>query len=863
MSSENSFKKLPETIIPKHYHISLIPNLINLNFFGEISVDIEIIEPTNDIKFNALNLEINSVTLMNVRDSTELQPLKIVILPEDETANLNFSPSINAGSYVLKMSFKGLLEDNMKGFYRSKHEDESGIVTYSAVTQFAPTDARRCFPCWDEPAIKATFDINLTVPKDLVALSNMPVVGSVDVDGLIRYTYDTTPKMSTYLVAVLVGHFDYCESKTENGVLLRVYTPKGKSEQGLFALDVTKKVLPYYETYFKIPYPLPKLDLVAVASLSYGAMENWGLITYRECRLLVDAENTSAASKQATALTVGHELTHQWFGNLVTMEWWTDLWLNEGYASFMQFLCIDRFFPEYDIWSQFLNNMYIPALELDGLSHSHPIEVLVNDPSEINEIFDSISYNKGASIIRMLVGYIGNEKFEEGMHLYLSRHRYGNMRTGNLWDALAECSRLPVSEVMSTWTKQMGFPLLKVTAKQSDDETGISLTITQQKFVADGSVSPEGYTWMVPITISTSSNRTQKIDDTLLSTKSTEIFVPNVGPSDWIKINPGAIGYYRTQYTGQMLDNFVPDIKSGRISPIDRLMLLNDLFAMVKAGLAKTTELLKFLRAFEDETNSNVWCSIVTILGRLGTLLSYTDNGEAFRKYQKTLLNKIYLKLGWNPHPSETHVDALLRSIILNRFASLGDENMMKEARERFSKHVKSEEKLSADLRSACYKCVLLNGGRREFETLLELYRSTDLNEEKMRIVLSLGCTRKDELLKELLQFGLSDEVKTQDSTLVISSVAQTKPGRDLAWQFLKNHWDGLTGAGPLLSRLVKQVTENFASTEKADDVRAFFGGKRDSRVERSVQQALETIALNVAWLERDADDIKTYLNAC
>lgn len=282
-------------------------------------------------------------------------------------------------------------------------------------------------------------------------------------DGEFRVLkFDKTPIMSTYLVAVVVGEYDFVEGKSSDGVLVRVYTPKGKKEQGQFALEVATKVLPYYNKYFNIAYPLPKMDLIAIADFSAGAMENWGLVTYRETCLLVDPQNTSTVRKQWIALIVGHELAHQWFGNLVTMEWWTHLWLNEGYASFVEFLCVAHLFPEYDIWTQFVTDTYIKALELDALKNSHPIEVPVGHPSEIDEIFDDISYNKGASVIRMLHSYIGDEDFRKGMSLYLNRHSYSNALTEDLWAALEEASSKPVGDVMSTWTKQQGFPVLKV-----------------------------------------------------------------------------------------------------------------------------------------------------------------------------------------------------------------------------------------------------------------------------------------------------------------------------------------------------------------------------------------------------------------
>lgn len=352
---------------------------------------------------------------------------------------------------------------------------------------------------------------------------------------------------------------------------------------------------------------------------------------------MVDPQNTSAVSKQWIALVVGHELAHQWFGNLVTMEWWTHLWLNEGYASFVEFLCVNYLFPEYDIWTQFVNDSYIKALELDSLKNSHPIEVPVNNPSEIDEIFDDISYNKGASVIRMLHHYIGDADFRKGMHLYLTRHQYKNTFTEDLWAALEEASNKPVGDVMSTWTKQMGFPVVTVVQK-SCAEGGVTLSLSQSKFIADGSKPTEEYLWMIPISISTSKNPGKEAISTVLSTKQADVHIPDVGPNDWIKINPGTIGFYRTQYPPEMLEKLIPAIRNKSLPPLDRLGLLDDLFAMVKAGHTSTVEVLKMLRAYEDETDYNVWSSISNILGKLGQLMSHTEFEDAYNQVKHLII---------------------------------------------------------------------------------------------------------------------------------------------------------------------------------------------------------------------------------
>lgn len=582
----------------------------------------------------------------------------------------------------------------------------------------------------------------------------MPVVSEENVDDNLRSVrFDRTPVMSTYLVAAVVGEYDYVEGKSKDGVLVRVYTPVGKKEQGLFALGVATKVLPYYKEYFDIAYPLPKMDLVAIGDFSAGAMENWGLVTYRESFVLVDPENTSLIRKQSIALTVGHEIAHQWFGNLVTMEWWTHLWLNEGYASFVEFLCVNKLFPEYDIWTQFVTDMYTRALELDSLANSHPIEVPVGHPSEIDEIFDEISYNKGASVIRMLHHYIGDADFRKGMNLYLTRHQYKNTETEDLWAALGEASNKPVGQVMSTWVKQMGFPVINVSSVQEGNKR--VLTLTQSKFTANGNDN-EDYFWMVPITISTSKSPNNIAHTTILDKKSMTIELDNVEESDWVKVNPGTVGYYRTRYTPEMLDQLRPAIRNQTLPPLDRLGLIDDLFALVQAGRAPTTEVLKLIDAYRNESNYTVWSSITNSLAKLQIVLSHTDIQSQFHAYSIRLYKPIADRLGWECKPEEKHLDTLLRSLVVNRLVACACPATIEEAKKRFKLHATGQCPLPADLRSACYKAVMQNGDISTYEDMLRLYRATDLHEEKDRISRALGSFKDVEILKKVVDFALS-----------------------------------------------------------------------------------------------------------
>ncbi|CAD7003787.1 unnamed protein product [Ceratitis capitata] len=823
-----------------------------------------ICDATKSITLNALDITLGKVEL-DINGEI-LQPSNISYSTDNETATLTFVQELPAdASGVLNISFAGELNDKMKGFYRSKYFTPGGEERYAGVTQFEATDARRCFPCWDEPAIKATFDITLVVPQDRVALSNMPEVQEENIENnLRRIRFDRTPIMSTYLVAVVVGEYDHVEGKSEDGVIVRVFTPIGKKEQGLFALEVATKVLPYYKSYFNIAYPLPKMDLIAISDFSAGAMENWGLVTYRETFVLVDPKNTSLMRKQSIALTVGHEIAHQWFGNLVTMEWWTHLWLNEGYASFVEFLCVNHLFPEYDIWTQFVTDMYTRALELDSLKNSHPIEVPVGHPCEIDEIFDEISYNKGASVIRMLHDYIGEKDFRKGMNIYLTRHQYKNTFTEDLWAALQEASSKPVAKVMSTWIKLKGFPVVSVESIQKGDNQRV-LKLTQNKFTADGSAPDGDYTWVIPVNISTSRDPNKIAKTFLLDQKSMEVVLDDVSADDWVKINPGTVGFYRTRYSKEMLEKLLPAVRDMVLPPLDRLGLIDDMFAMVQAGQASTAEVLKLIDSYRNETNYTVWTAITNSLANLHILISHTDLMEHFNRYGEKLYRPVAESLGWEVREGENHLDTLLRSLVLSRLVSFRCKDVIAEAQTRFHAHADGSNPIPADLRSACYKAVLQDGDEKIFNEMLQLYRTTDLHEEQDRISRALGCIGNVDLLRKVIDFAMSGEVRAQDSVFVIVAVAVNPKGRDMAWEFFKDNNQKLLQqyqGSFLLTRLIKYLIENFASEERAVEVENYFKQNQFPGTERTVSQAVETIRLNANWLKRDLDSLTSYLKS-
>ena len=846
---------LPEDITPKRYDITLKPDLERFTFEGSESVEVEVNAATRRIVVHATELEIHAATLERAGVSRE--PTDIEANEEEETVAFVFGETLEPGPARLAVQFTGQLNDKMHGFYRSVYQRD-GEQRTMAVTQFEATDARRAFPCWDEPARKAVFAVTLVVPEDRVAVSNMPprAVETGD-DGLKTVRFADTPVMSTYLLAFVVGDFDYVETETKEGVTVRVYTPVGRREQGRFALDVAAQTLSFFDDYFGIAYPLPKMDLLAIPDFAAGAMENWGAVTYRETAILVDPEESSAGTRQRVAIIVAHELAHQWFGNLVTMEWWTHLWLNEGFASWIEFLAVDHLFPEWDMWTQFVYSDFGRALSLDGLKSSHPIEIEVRDPKQISEIFDGISYSKGASVIRMLAAYLGADTFRGGLRRYLERFQYANATTEDLWQALAEESGKPVKRIMDTWTKQTGYPLLSVNMNQGEVE------LHQSRFFLSGVPDRDDTSrWAVPLAIRTGAAR-----DTfgVFEDERTSVGVDG-GRTGWVKVNPDQTGFYRGNYSGELWDRLAGAVEAGELSSaIDRLGLQNDAFALARAGYLDPGRPLALASAYGNETDYTVWADLSENLRAYDIVLADRPCHESFRAFARGLYQIIYASLGWDARPGESHLTKLLRPMVIGLLGRYGDPKVNAEALRRFDRAAAEGMPVAPDLRVAVYGQVVESRGSEGYEAVLALYREAELHEEKNRCLRALGCGADPGLLRRTLEFSLSDEVRGQDTPLAVAGVAMNPLGRDLAWDFLREKWtefDRRYGQGGfIIARIVSITTEDFTTLEKAGEVEAFFEAHPAPAAARTVRQSLERIRSNALWLERDGEAIARWLD--
>jgi puromycin-sensitive aminopeptidase len=841
--------RLPTHIIPERYTLTLEPDLNRHTFLGTVEIVLTCTKPTREITLHAVELALSSAVA--VCKGSAHTATRISASPSAETVTLTF-PEVLRGTITLSISYTGTLNDKMHGFYRSTYTAHGKEHTM-AVTQFESTFARYALPCIDEPAAKAVFQLSVVVEPNLTALSNTHEAESAVLpDGRLKVTFHPTPKMSTYLLACIIGLFESIEKKSARGTTVRVFVTRGKEHQAHFALDVATRCLDFYESYFKIPYPLQTLDNIAIPDFAAGAMENWGAITYRETALLYDPDESSAQNKQRVALVIAHELAHQWFGNLVTMEWWTDLWLNEGFANYIEYLAIDALFPEWDIWTQFVHVDANEAMRLDALNATHPIEIEVHHPSEVNEIFDAVSYAKGATVIRMLAEYVGARDFQKGLREYLTRHAYGNARTKDLWAALERASGKPVRKIMAGWTLQPGYPVVTLA------RSATAVTLTQTRYFSSMAHTKPGLErWSIPMHLQ---NGTQKQKPSLLSTARATLPVKKQVP--WVNANRDAIGMYRTNYDSASLFTLTAALTSGALTPRDRIRIVSDAFTLGFSGDAPISDALTLATAFKTETDYSVWAALLSELDILLTLVEGTPGEKPLQHFIRALILPLKAKVGWAPKPKESHTAQLLRGLVWSTLVRTNDAESIAECVHRFAAHEKGT-RVPPDVRPAVYAAYIKNGGAKEIKNLLRLYESETLHAEKTRILVALGVATRVVDLRSVLRFSLSQRVRSQDTRWTFLSAARSMRGAHVAWEVITEHWDVINTrfgkSGHDLPRFV-HCASLLSTEEDYTAVRDFFKTHNATGATRAVEQTLESIRSRILWRKKHAAGTAAWL---
>ncbi len=818
--------RLPRSVIPNHYDILLEPDLEKAVFDGNVGIDVDIAEPTTDVVLNAIELEIATAT---VTQGDVVQHATISMDTESERATLTVASELATGSARIDIAFAGVLNDDLRGFYRSVYTVD-GVEKVMATTQFEATDARRAFPCWDEPDLKATYGVTLVVDDGLMAVSNTSETGRRTLEsGKIEVSFADTMKMSTYLVAFIVGELVATDPVDVDGTPLRIIAPPGNEHLTEFALDMGAHALRFFSEYYDIPYPGDKLDQVAIPDFAFGAMENLGCITYRETALLLDPATATQGEMTRVADVIAHEIAHMWFGDLVTMQWWNGIWLNEAFATFAEMKCVHAYRPEWERWLSF-SSMRAISQETDALSATRPIEIEVASPEDANAMFDVLTYQKGSSVLRMLEQYLGEEQFQAGVTAYLKQHAYGNTDTPDLWAALEAASGEPVGEIMDTWIFQGGYPRLNV------ERDGENYRLTQEHFrlIGDGDS-----TWKIPVLYSSSDGDGKVIVGEEPVT---------VEAADDVIFDAGGEGFFRVNYDEELLRG-VTD-RFTELSPIERYSMVSDTYAAVLKGDIGSGEYLRLVSRLKDEEEVDVWSIALSGVGELDRVIS-SDDRPKMQAFVRSLVARKVAELGWNPTTDESDRTRQMRGLLLRTLGTLGDDqDTIAEARNVY----RSDAKVDAEVAEAALMIVAAKDDGALFDELIAKSNEAKNPQHKIKYLRAATQLGSPETAERLFGMILDGTVRTQDSFWVLALLLGHRDNGPMIWELITQNWDQVMAVlPPATKRRVLDLLPNRSEPDVAKSIEAWFDDHDIPGGALAIKQQLELLRANVALREREA----------
>jgi aminopeptidase N len=837
-SFDRTLGRLPKSVVPTHYAIELEPDLENLTLAGSELIDIDVREPTDRVVLNAVGLTLGEASIDDSAASA-----RIALDAGAETATLTFPRVLAAGPHKLRIMFRAQINRFARGMFLVEYPSESGMRRMIS-THLEPADARRVFPCWDEPAFKASIALTVTVPRSFLAVGNMPVAREEPVTPTLKQVaFAPTPKMSSYLFVLTVGELERLSAQAD-GVTIGIVTAAGKRDQGSFALESAVNLLRYFNDYFGVKYPLPKLDLIAVPGGFRGAMENWGAITFFESRLLFDPAGSAPAARRGIFILLAHEMAHQWFGNLVTMAWWDNLWLNEGFASWMQAKAAEHFFPHWRTWLN-SNAQKQSAMNLDARRTSHPIQQPVANESEAVAVFDGITYSKGQALIRMLESYLGAGVFRAGIRNYMADHAYGNTTTADLWQALEKASGKPVRAIAGGFTEQPGVPLIIVETSCAGEEQRIHMR--QDRFtIRDPDAAPQR--WQVPVALGPL-DALQTSQTALLADGEIEVAAGHCGEP--VKLNMGDIGYYRVAYDGASRAALAGSF--ALMAPADRLNLLADSWALVEAGSSEPQSYFELLDELGDDDDRAVWEQVTRSIARLNRLARERDERPALQAYGRAKLRPLFDRLGWDAAGGEDDESALLRTRLIRALGELNDGQILAEAKRRFASFLQDRAALRPSLREVVVHLVGQNADRASYDALLALARKSTNTNERVRYYSAAVSARDPALAREALALTLTDELPTVLRSTVINAVASAGEQPELAWEFVQKNFAALAARqGPSFRDFfVSNLMSSFSDAERADELARFAPAHATSGGKIVAARAQESILIDAQFKAR------------
>lgn len=843
------------------YDLDITPNFSDFTFNCQETIVFYVSRNTNNIILNCKDIRIERCVIVYDNEIYTADSIKYNTETVDVHINGTLEPKVGLHGTMF-VSFTGQLNDNLCGFYRTKYiVGSDNEPRYAGTTQFESHDARRAFLCADEPGSKATFSLTLNVPNDLTALSNTPVSHTqtcVWDKSMKTVRFEPTPVMSSYLVAWYVGELEHVETtctmpNSNAAVRIRTYTTPGKKEQAKYANDFAAKTLVFFSEYFDIDYPLAKLDQIAVPDFAAGAMENWGLVTYRETFVLCDDFSTSQFQKMQIASTIAHELAHQWFGNLVTPLWWNDLWLKEGFATYVGWLAVNEFHPEWLCWEYFVAERYQRALALDELESSHPINNDVKRVSQIDEIFDAISYLKGASMLRMLAEWLGEENFKIGLRSYLKQFKYQNAVTEDLWEHLSKASNKDVSDVMNGWINQKGYPIVTVSKNRYNQ-----YLFSQQPY---GGEPTDRRIWKIPLHLCWK-NDDPALSDMILEENWSCVNIDE--DQELIKANMNRTGFYRVHYHPSMDPVLKLRISNKTFSTLDRSEIFAGMFDLAKRGYDNTTRALELLDCYSDDTDYLVWSEIVQRLNVLKKAwISYPSVVAAIDNWLVDRLKPQLISLGWDFGKEDTYQVMKMRQLVISTLAGIGEASVLETCRQCFKEFVESPNELSSSMNSNVRQSVLVSVVRHsetgeEIDQLKNVYPLIQSPEIKVEILKAMGCTMDSLKLIEVLDYSFtSGYVRVQDMTYVLLMLDTDITF--VAWKYITDNWERIlkifgNGGMGLMNFLVCAPLSNLSGDKELEDAKEFLENHATDieSIKTSINQQLEKINKDREWFKRD-----------
>jgi len=857
--------KLPKEVVPTDYSIRIVPNIDKsasrtdssrgeLTFTGTETVKLNVCSPVHQLVLNALELEITEASL----DGKALPKSAIKTDREKELLTLALPSELARGDHTLALSFSGKINQQGQGlFYMHYHEQGSGTKKIMLGTQFEATDARRFFPCWDEPVFRARFQLTAVVPENWLAVSNMPVESEKKIAGGKEVRFAPTPPMSSYLNVFAAGDLDLIESRS-GPTQIRVIATKGKAKLGRYALEATAQILQYYNDYFGVAYPLPKLDQIALPGGFGGAMENWGGITYYESTLLFDPKNSSADTKQNIYEVLAHEMAHQWFGDLVTMAWWDNLWLNEGFASWMGTKCTAHFNPQWEVWlrrnlprdpTRRVGIAKEQAMESDARSTTHAIQQPIATEAEANSAFDDITYKKGQSLLRMLESFLGEDVFRDGIRRYIAAHKYSNSTTADLWNALSEASKKPVGEIAAGWTEQPGFPLVRVKREAEG-----KVRLTQERFAVNFKNAPP-LQWKIPLTYSL----VGEAPATLLMTSKIGN-LQNIPADRALKLNVNGAGNYRVEYDEPSWNLLLEALP--KLGVEDRVNLLSDAWALVQPDRASVSLYFRLVEKLPPSTELAEREQIINVLDFINRLFVGSPEREKFQRYAQSLLRPTFETLGWEPKEGQPPTAGNLRADLINTLGDLNDPEIITGCRERFEKYLANPASLVPDLRPPVLAVVGRYADEKIWTKLHELGLKTTSIEEKQNYYNALAEAIDPKLVKKTLPIALTDELPTSRAIFLVAGVARDSDHPDIAWEFAKANMKALLAKTDAVgvNRFAPSLFTFFPDDLRADELKSYAKDNLPSASAPEVAKAVDEIQFRAEFKKRLATQLRAWV---